>query len=110
MLHLIGNPILVAVRDGIDIVLARADENHAGIGTHSHVARIGHDRIKIDLESGRKLDLLEIFPDGICLPPFLCDGPRLSGSRALERREFLQIAGRRLSSRLSEARGRECNN
>ena len=30
-LHLVGDAILVAIRDGIDVVLARADEDHAGI-------------------------------------------------------------------------------
>jgi hypothetical protein len=49
------------------------------------VARIRHDRIEINLKTGRELDLLKVLPDGIGATTFLRNRPRLGGSGALER-------------------------
>jgi hypothetical protein len=85
LLDLVGNPILVAIRDGIDVALAGADKDHAGIRADGHVTRIRHNRIEIDLKTGRELDLLKVLPYGIGATTFLRYRPRLGGSGALER-------------------------
>ena len=91
-LHLIGDTALGAVGDGPHASLARTDENHARIGANCHVTRVRHDRIQIDLEARRQLDLLEIGLERRCACPALRH--RLDVQRcpcALEPLQFLHV-------------------
>ena len=84
-LDLVRNAVLIAVRHGVDVVLAGSDEHHPGIGAHSHVARIGNDRVELNLEPRWQLHLSEIAPQGVCLAPLLRD--RLGFDRAGARKD-----------------------
>ena len=56
----LGVAVLVAVGDRPDIGLAGADEHGADIAADRHVPGIGNDRVDLDLEAGRQLDLFQV--------------------------------------------------
>jgi hypothetical protein len=106
-LHLVGNAILVPIRDGVDVLLAGTDEDDSGIRPHGHVACIRHEGVELDLEALRQLDALQIAAKRVGLAPLLWNGLRLLGARALEVAQTLEIAGGRLNGRLGERRHRQ---
>ena len=59
-LHLVGGPVLVAIGDRPDGILARADEGDHALRPDGHVPGVGDDRVEIDLEARRQLDLLQV--------------------------------------------------
>src|ERR1700693_5651944 len=55
-LHLLGDAGLGAVGNGIYLSLAGTDEGDDSLRPDRHVARVGDDRIKPDMEAVRRLD------------------------------------------------------
>ena len=107
LLDLVGHAVLVAVGDGPDLALARADERHHALRADRHVARVRHDGVEADLEAARQLDAGEIFLDRLRLRSRLRnlrDIHRRSGG--LELGKPLEIARARLL-RMGERRPHE---
>src|ERR1700735_448391 len=51
-----------------DLALARADKGYDALRTDRHVARVGDERIELNVEAGRQFDLvLQNLPDGVRL-------------------------------------------
>ena len=73
-LHLVGVSRAGAVGHRPDGGLARADEHHVRRGRDRHHAGIGHDAVELDLEPGRQLDPLQVFPERIGALPRLGNG------------------------------------
>ena len=71
---LLGVAVLIAVGNRPDIGLARADEHGADIAANRHVPGVRHDRVNIDLEAGRQLDLFQVLAELLDLRRVLRNG------------------------------------
>ena len=91
-LHLVGDAVLVAVRHGPDVGLARAHEGYDPLGTDGHVAGVRNDRVKIDLEAIRQVYALENFADRVGVFAFLFDVRKIPRAGRLELPQFLEVA------------------
>ena len=59
-LDLVGYAVAVSVGNGPQRGFARADEQHVRRVGHRHVTGIGHDRVELDDEAGRQVDLAQV--------------------------------------------------
>ncbi len=106
-LHLVGHAIAVAVGHRPHHRLAGADEKHVGRRRNGHVPGVGDYRIKVDLEAGRQLDLLQVLADRIGIAACLRHWRDVEVGRGdLELLEALQVVGLRLCK--SRRRGKRC--
>ncbi len=101
----VGNAVLVLVDHRVDLGLARADEEDAGLTADRHVPGVRHHGVKADLEARRQLDLLQVLLDLVGAAARL--GNLRDGQivrRRLEGGELFQVSG---AGRLGERPGRE---
>ena len=90
-LDALGDACAVAVGHRPDLVLARADEGHDALRADRHMACVGNDRVKVDVETGRQGDLLEDLLDRVRLRPGLWNRRPVDGGRVVPGFQCLQI-------------------
>ena len=103
--HVVGDAVLVAVGDRIDLALARAHEGDDALRSDRHVARVRHDGVEADLETVRQLDAGESLLDRLGLRPGLGDLRHLRRAGGLEFPQLFEISGaRRLGERRADSK------